>query len=198
MGNCINCIELHQQLNQKQSSQLDQKADQKQSSQLDQKADQNQSSQQSSQHLDYNERKMSNHYTIRYPIHDARTVSPIFRKTRHQLITIDKIKCFICNTDEQLEAHHFYCEKFAVNAIDWDIFAQFAKTTYNMQSGLKLDTNINWELVKKNPDIFTDSTNNMIILCKLHHTSGRFGIHHVPFPDWILQRFAKNKFKFLV
>lgn len=177
MGNCINLCQV--QPNQVQPNQKqDQKQDQKQ--------------------IEYNERKMSNHYTIRYPKHDVRTVSPIFRKTRHQLITIDKVKCFICNSDKQLEAHHFYCEKFAVNAIDWDTFAQFAGVAYNMQTGIKLDSGINWELVKENPDIFVDSANNMIVLCKLHHTSGKFGIHHVPFPDWILQRFAKNEFKFLV
>lgn len=182
MGNCINCV-----------YQLDQKQDKKQEPAQEPSQDQKQEPS-----LDYNERKMSNHYTIRYPKHDIRKVSPVFRKTRHQLINIDMVKCFICNTDKQLEAHHFYCEKFAVNAINWDAFKLFASVTYNMQTGARLDTNINWELVKENPNLFVDSTNNMIVLCKLHHTSGRFGIHHVPFPDWILQRFAKNDFKFLV
>lgn len=186
MGNCINCV---YQLDQKQQ-------DQKQPNQ--QQPNQKQPNQKQEPPIDYNERKMSNHYTIRYPKHDIRKVSPIFRKTRHQLITINNVKCFICNTDKQLEAHHFYCEKFAVNAINWDTFKLFASVTYNMQTSIKLDNGINWELVKENPDVFVDSANNMIVLCKLHHTSSRFGIHHVPFPDWILQRFAKNDFKFLV
>ena len=50
----------------------------------------------------------------------------------------------------------------------------------------------------KNPDIFVDSKYNMIVLCVEHHRSSNRGIHHVPFPEWILQRNAKNGFEFLI
>ena len=204
MGNCVNCLDQNKtdqpqtQLDQPSQTQLDHKLDQK--TQLDHKLDQKTQLDHSDQNkpITYIERKMSNHYTIRYPTHDTRTISAVFRKTRNLLIKTNGIKCFICQNSETLEVHHFYCEKYATNAIDWDKFALFAATTYNIQTGTRLDHDINWELVKINPDLFVDSINNMVVLCKSHHTSGKFGIHHVPFPDWILQRFAKSEFKFLV
>ena len=52
--------------------------------------------------------------------------------------------------------------------------------------------------VKNDPDIFVDSVHNMIVLCKMHHTSGNKGLHHVPFPDWILQKYPKGQFQFLI
>jgi hypothetical protein len=95
-----------------------------------------------------------------------------------------------------VETHHFYIEKAAENAIDWKVFGKFADQCYNIQTGESL-AKFDWNEVAKNPDLFVDSEQNMIVLCKQHHTSGPYGIHHVPFPDWILQKFPKDGFQFL-
>jgi len=150
----------------------------------------------------YNTKKMSNHYTVNYPLHAERKNSSIYNKTHHYLVHVKKLSCFICgkmnNEHEPLETHHFYCQKSAQNAIDWIKFGEFSKTCYNIQTGENIGANFNWSNVHKNPDIFVDSTYNMIVLCKEHHTSGNKGIHHVPFPDWILQKYPKGGFQFLV
>jgi hypothetical protein len=144
-------------------------------------------------------RNMSNHYTVNYPDHAKRTDSAIYRKTHHAMVHVEKIPCFICSKYESsLETHHFYCEKAAQNAIDWHKFGEFAKTCHNIQSGELIAAHFDWTEVAKNPDIFVDSRYNMIVLCKEHHISGGRGIHHVPFPDWILQKYAKNGFVFLL
>jgi uncharacterized protein YlaI len=142
-------------------------------------------------------KKMSNHYTIHYPVHEKRRDSALYRRTRRQLIVSRGLKCFICDRSDTLETHHFYCEKYAQNAIDWKKFGEFAKGCYNIQTGENIGVNFDWTEVEKNPDIFVDSPYNMVVLCKQHHTSGNKGLHHVPFPDWILQKYPKNNFQFL-
>jgi hypothetical protein len=145
-------------------------------------------------------KNMSSHYTIHYPIHEERKTTSIFRKTRNELIIKRKLTCFICNKgneDQPLEAHHFYCEKYAQTMIDWEKFGIFAKKCYNIQTGENIAANFDWNEVKQNPNIFVDSIYNMIVLCKQHHTSGNKGIHHVPFPDWILQKYPSDGFEFL-
>jgi len=157
-----------------------------------------------SEPLEFNTRKMSNHYTVNYPLHKKRTDSAIYRKTHHDLIHVKKLPCFICgkandtNKHEHLETHHFYCEKAAQNAIDWEKFGEFATHCYNIQTGENIGHHYDWKQVAQNPDIFVDSPHNMVVLCKQHHTSGNKGIHHVPFPEWILQKFGKDGFVFLV
>ena len=148
------------------------------------------------------ERNMSNHYIVQYPDHVPRKPTAIYNKTHKAL---KGMPCFICGAHGSgahgsgahgIETHHFYCEKAAQNAIDWNVFGKFAKNCHNIQTGENIG-NFDWEEVAKNPDIFVDSPYNMITLCKEHHTSGHKGIHHVPFPDWILQKFSKDGFIFL-
>ena len=140
--------------------------------------------------------KFTRHRT-HFPKHERKS-SAIYRKTHKQM---KHMPCFICGkTNEKdniyVETHHFYIEKAAQNAIDWKVFGDFADKCYNMQTGESL-AKFDWGEVAKNPDLFVDSQQNMIVLCKQHHTSGSFGIHHVPFPDWILQKFPKDGFQFL-
>jgi hypothetical protein len=146
-------------------------------------------------------RKMSNHYTVQYPHHEKRTDSAIYRKTHHDLIRVKCLSCFICgainNENGPLETHHFYCEKAAQNAIDWTAFGEFAKNCHNIQTGENIGAHFDWAVVALNPDIFVDSPQNMIVLCKEHHISGNKGIHHVPFPEWILQKYPRDGFEFL-
>jgi hypothetical protein len=143
--------------------------------------------------------KMSTSYTINYPEHKKRQNTSLYNKTHKDLC--NKLSCFICNktsNDTSLETHHFYCKKAGTNGIDWIKFGQFAQTCYNIQTGILIGDKFNWNEVAKNPDIFVDSQHNMIVLCLEHHRSGNKGIHHVPFPDWILQKNAKKNFQFLI
>jgi hypothetical protein len=145
--------------------------------------------------------KVSNHYTIVYPNHKKRTNSYLYNKTHNDLINVKQLHCFICNKTKnyiQLEKHHFYCEKAGENGIDWIKFGEFAKNCYNLQTGENIGNKFDWNMVAKNPELFVDSTYNMIVLCIEHHRSGNRGIHHVPFPEWILQKNAKKGFEFLL
>jgi hypothetical protein len=112
------------------------------------------------------------------------------------------LPCWTCgkshhNDGVVTETHHFFVEKAAENAIDWRHFGEKARHLYNPQTGQHIGSSFDWVEVAKNPDSFVDSTANMVVLCPEHHRSSACGIHHVPFPDWILQAFAKHGFRFL-
>jgi hypothetical protein len=133
-------------------------------------------------------RNMSSHYEVRYPAHAERKNSSIYNKTHAKM---RNMPCFICDkTFDHVETHHYYCEKAFQNAYDWKKFGEHAQKMYDMNTGECIGPKFNWVEVAKNPDIFVDSASNMIVLCKEHHTSGGKGIHHVPYPDWLAQKFV--------
>jgi hypothetical protein len=149
------------------------------------------------------QKKMTSHYIVNYPEHEKRKNTAIYNKTHRELCHDRDVPCFICGKtnkkdNSQNETHHFYIEKAGQNAVDWRKFGEFAKICYNIQTGENIGDTFDWEQVAENPDLFVDSKYNMIVLCKEHHTSANFGIHHVPFPDWILQKFSQSEFKFLL
>jgi len=100
-------------------------------------------------------------------------------------------------TKPPLESHHFYCEKAAELAIDWIKFGKIAKNLHHIVTGVCIGDQFDWEEVAKNPEIFVDSVHNMIVLCKEHHIGAKGGIHHLPFPVWILQMAPKDGFTFI-
>jgi len=134
---------------------------------------------------------MTNHYSIHYPPHEPRKNSSLYNKTHKEM---KNIPCFICNKSG-IETHHYFIEWAAMNAIDWKKFGEASPYLYNPQTGVNINQ-FDWTQVAHQPELFIDSHHNMITLCKEHHTSGRRGIHHVPYPDWILQKFS-NGFVFL-
>ena len=145
-------------------------------------------------------RKMSNHYTVQYPAHDDRKNSSIYTATHKRM---KDMECFICGKSNlehniHVETHHFYIQKSLQNAIDWKKFGDFAATQHNVQTAVCLADGFDWNKVAANPDIFVDSPHNMIVLCKEHHTSGGKGIHHVPFPEWIAQKFVVRGYEVLL
>ena len=151
--------------------------------------------------------KRTNQYVVQYPVNGPRKETAIYRQTHKELIYNKNIPCFICGRHHlekvdgknvHLETHHFFCTKAAQNAVDWTAFGNQAKYFYNLQTGENIGAAFNWDEVAENPTIFVDSPQNMVVLCKKHHISGKMGIHNVPFPNWILQKFPKNKFQFLV
>jgi hypothetical protein len=147
--------------------------------------------------------KMTSHFIACFPPHERRKNTNIYNHTHHQLCHVQDMPCFICGKTHKtdgiaLETHHFYIEKAAQNAVDWIAFGNSAKNLYNIQTGQHIGSKYDWSCVAKNPDLFVDSPDNMIVLCKEHHISGNKGIHHVPFPNWILQKYPRDGFQFLV
>lgn len=141
-------------------------------------------------------------HVINYPDHPERAESALYRRTHHDLCVTRNIGCWICGVKHSegvhTETHHFFCEWAAMGAVDWaGRFAQEAKWMFNPQSGHNIHPLFDWDRVAKDPTIFVDSMHNMIVLCPVHHRDPVKGIHHVPYPEWILQRFPVEGFTFL-
>jgi hypothetical protein len=125
------------------------------------------------------------------PEHDERVTTPLFEHTRKKLIDQEDGRCFVCGrTAEEsghpLEAHHNGIERsYAEGDIDWDIvkndFPNFDWTSFD----------------PSNPYTFVD---DMLaqgkLLCKEHHTGKDTGIHYLPYPLFIMQRYLKIGCKF--
>lgn len=148
--------------------------------------------------------KAAEHYVIHYPDHEPRKASPLYVKTHHALCIAQDLGCLVCGARDshgldKNETHHFFVEYAAMGAIDWARFGEAAKAFgwCNPQSGLAITSLFDWSAVARDPDSFVDSVHNMIVLCPLHHRDPAKGIHHIQYPVWILQAYAKDGFEFV-
>ncbi len=127
---------------------------------------------------------------VNIPGHDPRTETSLFERTRKALIERDG-GCWICGrtaleSGAPLEAHHFGIERsFAEAPIDWDkVKADFPR--FDWQS-----------FDPANPYVFVDDmVSQGLLLCAEHHRGKDAGIHAIPWPLFIMQRYLKDGYKF--
>lgn len=127
---------------------------------------------------------------VNLPGHDPRTTTPLFRHTRQALLDQQGGRCYIChrNAEESghpIEAHHFPIERSLANMIDWQIvaadFPHFDWANFD----------------PADPYTFVDNMLvNGLLLCKDHHIGKDEGIHAMPHPLWVAQRYAKEGYQF--
>ena len=114
------------------------------------------------------------------PGHEERTTTSLFHRTRLQLIERDKV-CYVCGRSPEeagpLEAHHHPIERSFANMIDWLLVS---RDFPGLGSADKIDNMLL----------------NGMLLCKDHHTHNNEGIHSMPYPIWIAQRYGKEGYKF--
>ena len=135
---------------------------------------------------------------VNIPEHDARVTTELFRRTRAQVLGPDG-HCWVCNrtaveSGSPLELHHYPVERSLANLVDWVLFkVQALRGDYGV-GPRKFD----W--AKFDPADWTvfvdDMTVNGLTLCRQHHIGGDEGIHFLPHPLWIAQRFAKEGYRF--
>jgi hypothetical protein len=151
------------------------------------------------------------------PGHDARgAATPLFVRTRKQLIDREKGRCWLSGmTAEQsgapLEAHHYPIERCFAERIDWPRFAkdcqagvwgQYAKafdwTTFfqGCQNIVAEDTGNPYCKVV-DPYSFVDNMLvNGLLLARVHHIGKDSGIHDLPQPIWLAQKYLAEGYKF--
>jgi len=136
---------------------------------------------------------------VNVPGHDARVATSLFKRTKKLLIERDGERCYVCNrTPEQsghpLESHHHPIERSMANMIDWTLFMKDAKAGKSGPHAQAFD----WDKFDPNdPMTFVDDqTVNGILLCKDHHTGMNQGIHDMPYPLWIAQKYGKEGYVF--
>jgi hypothetical protein len=137
---------------------------------------------------------------VNIPEHKQRgSASALFVRTRKQLIDRDGGKCFICGRNEQesgypLEAHHSPIERCVAEIIDWELFKKDALSGL-LGEHIKTFDWANFD--SQDPYSFVDNMMvNGALLCKDHHIGLDEGIHTLPYPLWIAQKYVKNGYKF--
>jgi len=117
-----------------------------------------------------------------YPPHIPREGDPyyhIFNETRERMRREGKLKCYIDNKDcskESIELHHYFVEYALIGDADWRRFAELYPQFHIPDEEAFF--------------MWCESEENLMPLCKFHHT-GIGGIHHLPAPLWLIQRFLK-------
>jgi hypothetical protein len=134
---------------------------------------------------------------VNIPEHEDRKTTALFARTRKLLIEREGGRCYICNaTAEQsghpLEAHHHPIERSLAEMIDWGRFKLDA------QSGFwgKHIQAFEWDNFTDWVQFVDDMTVNGMLVCKAHHIGKDEGLHTMPFPLWIAQKYAKEGYAF--
>lgn len=147
------------------------------------------------------EMKDTNKVDVFIPAHAPRVTTELFRRTKQKLVALssflqlkfyrEKARCWICGrtaeeAGQPLEAHHLVIERsFIDSPLRWDIlrkdFPHFDWASFD----------------ETKPEGFVDDMIAQgLLLCKLHHTGEGTGIHSLPFPLWVLQRYLPDGVKF--
>ena len=128
------------------------------------------------------------------PGHEARGAgTPLFERTRKHLLERDGGRCWVCNcTAEEsgrpIEAHHYPIDRSFAEMIDWSPGSQIRKDFPGFGWG---------SFDESNPYTFVDDMNvNGRLLCKAHHIGKDEGVHTLPEPVWLAQRYGREGYKF--
>lgn len=142
------------------------------------------------------------------PGHEPRTATALFEHTRKQLIERDCGRCYISGmTAEEsghpLEAHHHPIERSLANMIDWSLVRRDAEagelgaTQAQRDAAKAFDWDAFMNAQPFDPYSFVDNMLvNGMLLAKQFHTGKDEGIHDMPHPLWIAQRYGKEGYKF--
>lgn len=137
--------------------------------------------------------------SVNIPGHDPRTTTALFTRTRKALLERDGARCYVCGATAEesghpLEAHHHPVERSLMNMIDWPRFAADARAGMWGKHAQAFD----WDnFDPAHPEAFVDDmTVNGMLLCKQHHTGQDEGMHTLPFPLFIAQRYGTAGYQF--
>lgn len=136
---------------------------------------------------------------VNIPAHDPRVTTSIFRRTRLQALEDAGGRCWVCGqtaeeTGHPLEAHHFPVERCMAELVDWELFMRQAVAG---DYGPRVQS-FDWKTFDaEHWEVFVDDMrHNGLVLCKAHHIGKDEGIHMLPHPIWLAQRFAKDGYSF--
>jgi len=155
---------------------------------------------------DTHEEKETLSVDINLPGHDPRVTTPLFTHTRKALLERDQ-RCFISGAlngeDGPLEAHHFPIERSLAEMIDWDLVRHDALAGELGVSQAQRDAAkaFDWDgfMAAKPFDPYTFVDNmlvNGLLLAKRFHIGKDEGIHAMPHPLWIAQKYGIEGYQF--
>ena len=137
---------------------------------------------------------------VEIPEHaDRGAATPLFIRTKKILVERVGGRCFVCNGNEAevgpLQAHHYPVERSLATAWDWPRFIADCKAG---KWGVYCQA-FHWEGFNPTQDPYQfvdDMSVNGLLLCAKHHIGKDEGIHMLPHPLWIFQKYAAEGYKF--
>ena len=139
---------------------------------------------------------------VNVPVHPLRVTTALFERTRPQLLAREGQVCWICGrtaaeTGHPLEAHHHPVERSLAEMIDWPRFAADCQAGVWGPYAQAFDWATFLGAQPFDPYVFVDDmTVNGLPLCKDHHTGYDQGIHCLPYPLWLPQKYGKEGYRF--
>ncbi len=99
------------------------------------------------------------HDVVIDPDHTARTESSVFRKAKDRLKEDGHYRCFICDSTEDIQIHHFAAEYMSENIADLDKVKEFVETFDIYGYG---------KLLKNQPLESIEDVRCLMVLCQTH------------------------------
>ena len=136
---------------------------------------------------------------VEIPGHAPRgAATPLFERTKKILMERMGGQCFICNGTEAevgpMQAHHYPVERSLATAWDWSRFIADCRAG---KWGVYCQA-FHWEGFDAAVDPYQfvdDMSVNGLLLCEHHHIGKDEGIHTLPHPLWIWQKYATEGYK---
>lgn len=134
------------------------------------------------------------------PGHDPRTETSLFRHTKAQLLEREGHRCWICGrTPEQTgspaQVHHRPIERSLATGIDFKLVQRDCETGMYGPDAQAFD----WKAFFSHGDVYAFVDNalcNGRVLCRDHHIAKGTGIHTLPEPLHLAQRYMKAGYQF--
>jgi len=134
---------------------------------------------------------------VNIPGHAPRTETNLFERTRKALIAREG-GCWICGAKDSkespLQSHHYPVERSLATAWDWPRFIRDCKAGMWGPHAQAFD----WDTFDPVSDPYKfvdDQTVNGLLLCEAHHIGKDQGIHTMPHPLWVWQRYAPEGYR---
>lgn len=130
------------------------------------------------------------------------SATPLFMHTRRALLEREGGKCWLTGlTAEQLggplEAHHYPIERCFAEGVDWVRFSNDAKFGHWGPYAAAFDWASFFAATPFDPYAFVDDmTVNGRLLGKQYHTGKDEGVHMLPEPIWLAQKYMVEGFQF--
>ena len=137
---------------------------------------------------------------VTLPGHDERVTTPLFERTRDELIKREGNRSFVTGRTEAeigspLEAHHFFIERCLANGCDWTQFCDFIARFKPMVDRVASFCQAN-PILTDIMEFCDDMRLNGMLIEKPLHTGQDEGIHAMPFPLWMFNLYGREGFVF--
>lgn len=132
-----------------------------------------------------------------YPKHAKRTETPAYKKVHHDMVVTKDLPCLVCGVKnsalkdpkrntygaKQMETHHHVIEWALANAIDAGKFNRILRP--NLAHKHPDNPLYKRDMTEQEVLDWVDhGSDNLWVLCDVHHRAKYFGIHEITYPIW--------------